>query len=447
MRKKMFVLVSLLILASMLLAACAPAAPTAETIIKTVVVTEQVEVAGTPQIVEKVVTATPEPVKTEELKSVHPEFKNPDTFMVIDGAGEQETLDPAWTYETRGSGIEANIYEGLVWFKKDSTTEFVPALATDWKVSDDGLQWDFTIRKDVTFHEGGTLEPHDVAYTIQRDMLQGRTDGPEWIAYEAFFGPDLAAASSKDFAAALEKVETFEKLTPAQTKDACEQVLSKVTADDAAGTVTLKLTEPTPWMLAITASNFLGAIVDKEWMVENGDWDGTCDNWTKWADPPAENTLLFNKANGTGPYKLDHWTPGEETVLVANENYWRKEPMWEGGPSGAPSIKRVVLKNVTEWGTRLSMLEAGDADWIYAPPAFRAQLYPYAKETCDSTGNCQETNPNGYLQIWRDLPLPALTPAQFNWQINVEGGNPYVGSGKLDGNGIPPDFFQDIHIH
>lgn len=281
MRKNIFVLVSLVILASMLLAACAPAAPTPATVVKTVVVTEKVEVAGTPQIVEKVITATPPPAATEApLKAVHPEFKNPDTFVVIDGAGEQETLDPAWTYETRGSGIEANIYEGLTWWNKDNPSDFIPALATEWKTSADGLQWDFTIRKGVTFHEGGTLEPHDVAYTIQRDMLQGRTDGPEWIAYEAFFGPDLAMASSKDFAAALEKKKTFEELTPAQVKDACDQIQSKVVADDTAGTVTLHLTEPTPWMLAITASNFLGAIVDKEWMVQNGDWDGTCDNWT-----------------------------------------------------------------------------------------------------------------------------------------------------------------------
>jgi peptide/nickel transport system substrate-binding protein len=92
------------------------------------------------------------------------------------------------------------------------------------------------------------------------------------------------------------------------------------------------------------------------------------------------------------------------------------------------------------------MLEAGDADTIYAPPAFRSQLYPYAKQTCDATESCTETNPNGYLTIFRDLPQPAMTPAQFNWQINVEGGSPFVGSGALDGNGIPPDFFQDIHI-
>jgi peptide/nickel transport system substrate-binding protein len=39
-----------------------------------------------------------------------------------------------------------------------------------------------------------------------------------------------------------------------------------------------------------------------------------------------------------------------------------------------------------------------------------------------------------------------MTPAQFNWQINDEGGNVFQGSGELDGNGIPADFFQDIHI-
>ncbi len=131
---------------------------------------------------------------------------------------------------------------------------------------------------------------------------------------------------------------------------------------------------------------------------------------------------------------------------MANDNYWRTEPMWEGSPSGAPQIKRVVFKNITEWGTRLAMLEAGDADWIYTTANYRGQLYPYAKTTCDAAGNCQDTNPNGYLTIYRDEPMVAMTPAQFNWQINVEGGNPYVGSGALDGNGITPDFFSDIHI-
>jgi len=447
MRTKIFALLSLLIVASvasMALVACAPVAP--ETVVETieVVKTQIVEIAGTPMVI----TATPEPEPSgEPLKVVSPEFKNPGTYMVIGGAGEPETLDPAWTYETAGGATETNIYEGLVWYDRENFNKFVPALATEWTTSPDGLEWTFKIRRGVTFHEGGTLEPHDVAYSLMRHMLQGRVDGPQWIAYEGFFGSALAMSSIKNFSAAYIGKETFEELTPEELKKVCEDIRSNIIADDAAGTITYKLVQPMPWMLPVVANNYMGQVLDQEWMIEQGDWDGTCDNWTKWADPPAEGSLLFNRANGTGPYKLDHWTPGEEIVLTANENYWRTEPMWEGGPSGAPRIKRVVIKDISEWGTRMAMFEAGDADWIYAPPQYRPQLYPYAKEYCAADGSsCKEANPQGYIRVYKDLPEPAITPAQFNWQINTEGGNPYIGSGQLDGNGTPPDFFQDIHI-
>ncbi|MCA9871234.1 MAG: hypothetical protein KC487_12780, partial [Anaerolineae bacterium] len=160
----------------------------------------------------------------------------------------------------------------------------------------------------------------------------------------------------------------------------------------------------------------------------------------------ASETILLDQANGTGPYMLDHWTPGEEIVLTAFEDYWRDEPMWEGGPSGPASIKRVVIKDISEWGTRLAMLEAGDADYIYVPPPYRPQLEPYVHTWCNQEEECSEGNADGYLLAYRDLPSPAITPAQFNWNINVEGGNPFIGSGELDGNGIPADFFNDIHI-
>jgi peptide/nickel transport system substrate-binding protein len=39
-----------------------------------------------------------------------------------------------------------------------------------------------------------------------------------------------------------------------------------------------------------------------------------------------------------------------------------------------------------------------------------------------------------------------MTPAQFNQAINAEGGNVLMGSGELDGNGIPSDFFTDVNI-
>ena len=438
MSKKWYVFVAVLTVASTLLAACAqPAVPEKEVV--EVEVTKLVE----GETVVEVVTATPEPEATEEpLAAISPEFRNPDTYTVITGAGEPETLDPAWTYETAGSAKENNIYESLVWFNKDRTDEFVPVLATDWDINDTGDVWTFNVREGVTFHEGGTLEPHDVAYSIHRALLQDRIDGPHWMTLEAFFG----LYTIEDLAIELAGVDSFDAVPAASLVETCEMVKGAVVADDEAGTVTYNLFAPTPWFLAMLSNSFMGAVTDMEWMAENGAWDGSCDTWVDYHDPPAEGTILFNAANGTGPYMLDHWTPGEEIVLVANENYWRTEPIWEGGPSGAPSIKRVLIKNIDEWGTRLAMFEAGDADYIYVPPQYRPQIEPYYKTMCYTDGTCEEGNPNGYIQVYRDLPQVAMTPAQLNWNINAEGGNPFMGSGALDGNGIPSDFFSDIHV-
>jgi peptide/nickel transport system substrate-binding protein len=429
MRSKLFLVLSLLIVASMVLAACAPSAAPAE------------EPAAPAE--EPAEQPAEEPAAPAEEPAMGPEITDPDTYYVVSGAGEQETLDPAWTYETAGSAVEQNVYEGMVWFNRERTDEFVPVLATDWSVNDTGDVWTFNVREGVTFHEGGTLEPHDVAYSVQRALLQDRIDGPHWMTLEAFFGlytvEDLAIGDSgKDFA----------DLSDEELVAACEKVKTAVVADDEAGTVTYNLYAPTPWFLAMMANPFLGATLDMEWMIEQGAWDGSCDTWVQYHDPVAQDTVLFNQANGTGPYKLDHWTPGEETVLTANENYWRADddPIWEGGPSGVPSIKNVVIKNVEEWGTRQAMLEAGDADYIYVDNQYFPQLEPDYAVICDATDEtCEETG-SGYIQAWVNEPQAAMTPAQFNWNISLEGGNPFAGSGELDGNGIPADFFSDIHV-
>lgn len=424
-----------LVIAAMLLAACAPSPAPAEQVEVTRIV------AGTPETV--IVTATPEPEEAEEpLAQIAPEFKNPDTYVIITGAGEPETMDPHWTYETAGGGVQGNIYEGLIWFNKERTDEFVPMLATSWEANEAGDAWTFNIREGVTFHEGGTLEPHDVAYSVHRALLQDRIDGPHWMTLEAFFG----LYAIEDLAKSISGVESFDEVSDADLVTTCEMVKEALVADDEAGTVTFNLNTATPWFLAMLTNTFLGSTLDMEWMVENGGWDGSCDTWVDYYNPVAQDTILFNQANGTGPYILDHWTPGEDTVLVANENYWRTEPIWEGGPSGPPSIKRVLIQNINEWGTRRAMFEAGDADTIYVPSQYRPQLEPYYKTVCYPDESCEEGNPEGYILAYRDMPVPAMTPAQFNWQIDVEGGNPYVGSGQLDGNGVPPDFFSDIHV-
>ncbi len=434
--KRLFALSSLIVVAAMLITACQP-----EAAVETVVVTQVVEVEGERVVEEVVVTATPAPEPTEvPMAVIAPEFKNPDTYMIVAGAGWPETMDPAWAYDTASAAVQGNFYEGLIWFDRERTDAFVPALATDWEVNDAGDVWTFNIRQGVTFHDGGTLEPHDVTYSMHRALLQDRIDGPHWMSLEAFFG----LYAIEDLALEISGAEAFEDVSDADLVATCEMVKAAAVADDEAGTVTYNLNMATPWFLAMLAQSFMGSVLDMEWMVENGGWDGSCDNWVDYHDPLVGDTILFNDGNGTGPYIFDHWTPNEEIVLVANENYWRTEPMWEGGPSGAASIKRIVIKNIEEWGTRLAMFEAGDADFVYVPAQYRPQLDPYYKTMCYMDESCEEGNPDGYIQVHRDLPRTAMTPAQFNWQVDAE--SPYIGSGELNGNGIPPDFFNDVHI-
>jgi len=49
------------------------------------------------------------------------------------------------------------------------------------------------------------------------------------------------------------------------------------------------------------------------------------------------------------------------------------------------------------------------------------------------------------VRVRENLPSLSFNSIFFNQRINPEG-NKYIGSGKLDGNGIPPDFFDNVNI-
>lgn len=62
---------------------------------------------------------------------------------------------------------------------------------------------------------------------------------------------------------------------------------------------------------------------------------------------------------GTGRYVYEGWTPGEQLVIKQNPNYW----------GGAPEFTSVTFKPVVENGTRVAMLQSGDADFIFPVPS------------------------------------------------------------------------------
>lgn len=189
------------------------------------------------------------------------------------------------------------------------------------------------------------------------------------------------------------------------------------------------------------------SIVSKPWVIQQGGWDGTPATAEKHHDPAAEQDELFKVMNGTGPFKLDRWAPNEEIDLSRNDNYWQTTPMWDGAPTGPAKLQRVIIKNVSEWGTRFSMFQAGDADIATVDNQFITQVDPLVKEVCEyRTGTCTPANGTGTIRVYKDLPLVVGQPIQFNENVNASGGNAALGSGKLDGNGAPPDFFSDINV-
>lgn len=139
-----------------------------------------------------------------------------------------------------------------------------PSLAESWKVSDDGLTYEFVIRQGALFHNGEPVTAEDVKYSFERyrgashSVMKGR----------------VAAVETPD---------------PRR--------------------VVFKLKAPWPDFLTFYATaTGSGWIVPKAYVEKVGE-DG------------------YKKAPiGAGPYKFVSFTPGVELVVEAFDKYWRKTP-------------------------------------------------------------------------------------------------------------------------
>lgn len=103
-------------------------------------------------------------------------------------------------------------------------------------------------------------------------------------------------------------------------------------------TIKMKLSSPYAAFPYGVASR-LGGIADKEYY-----------------DQVGEDGYLKNPI-GTGPYKFVEYVSGDHTTLEANENYWQ----------GAPSIKNIIIKTVSDTNTQILGLQNGDYDVVRNP--------------------------------------------------------------------------------
>lgn len=380
-------------------------------------------------------------------------IKDPDTLVIAWPYMAARSLDPTVNYSHFNVSLFFNIYDTLVFYDGESVEQVGPWLATEVPsvanglIADGGTTYVFPIRQGVTFQAGpvtgpdgqpvvgsGVLTPEDVAYTFQRGLLADPAGGAEWMLWQPIFGVnallDLARQiEERNGGKRAAEVAAIADVSPATRDAVCAAVKNAVQVDG--GRVVFHLVEPSAPFLKILATG-AGSILDKEWVAaeirdasgkvtKKAGWDGDCATWLSFYDRKAEDGELYELTNGSGPFKLTRWAADDGWVLTRNDAYWK----------GPARLKEVDWKVVPEFTTRLLMYQNGDADYINVPFSNVDQIQPLVEQ--------------GAIREIKGLPSLAMWYMNFNQKVDPDR-NGFIGSGRLDGDGVPPDFFSDIDV-
>jgi peptide/nickel transport system substrate-binding protein len=326
-----------------------------------------------------------------------------DTFVLAE-VDEITSLDPAYSYDNASQNLIFNVYDTLIGFDKSSFKRLIPLLAVripslkNGRISPDGRVYRFRIRQGVRFQDGSKLSPQDVRYSLLRFMMMDRPGGPSALLLE----PILGISSTRDDEQNLSVI--FK---------AAKQAV-RVKGQD----VVITLQRPFAPFLSIMAR--WSYVLPQRWAKEHGDWDGTEAGLKYFNNPSQDRGYLHAHMNGSGPFKFERWNPAAKYVILdRNDGYWRKPA----------DLKRVIIKTVTEFSTQKLMLETGDVDAINVSPVFLRELEKIKG-----------------VKIADHLARLATDPVFFfTFKINPTA-NRDIGSGRLDGQGIPPDFFLDPDV-
>lgn len=165
-----------------------------------------------------------EGTENSSTQSTKPEADSvADSHIIIGIPQDLDSLVPSLSQGAGTQEILFNIYEGLI--KPDSDGNLIPAVASDYTMSEDGLTYTFTLRDGIKFHNGNPVTVADVKYSI--DTCAGLNGGEPVISafsnIESVETPDeqtiiiTLKESSSSFLAILATVEAA--IVPADVDD------------------------------------------------------------------------------------------------------------------------------------------------------------------------------------------------------------------------------------
>lgn len=319
----------------------------------------------------------------------------PKDTLVIQQAADIPTMDPGVTYDTSSGSVTENLYETLLTYKGASLTQLEPLLATAWKISNGGKTYTFDLRKNVKFHSGNPMTCADAEYSIERNLVTNSAESGNWFIAESLLGTGSNANDDKTI--------TWARI-------------DKAVECNNAGQLVFNLPSVDPAFLAKMA--YTGqSIVDSKHAIKLGEWSGKEADWKAWVGKDLTNSKLSQTPSGTGAYKFVR-KDANAFLATAFDGYWGKKP----------AIKNVIIQKVGELAARQQAFLRGDADLIEG-----------AGRTVD-----EEQIKGKPGVVWIDnLPNTSASGFFMNENIKATG---LLGSGKLDGKGIPANFFKDVNV-
>ena len=202
--------------------------------------------------------------------------------------------NPLLVQDEGGAGLLGSTGEFLSF--SNSKLELEPRIAEEWTPNDDGSEWTFKIRQGVKFHSGASLVADDVVQT-----------------FEKLINPKGGSANAQS---ALGGV-----LSPGNTE----------ATDDA--TVVFHLDAPNGnFPTLVSSANYNAIIIPAD--LDPADWGKTFE--------------------GTGPFKLQKFTPKQGATFVRNDAYW-------GEKANPDSME---LKFYDEEAPMVLALQGGEVDFV-----------------------------------------------------------------------------------
>ena len=218
---------------------------------------------------------------------------------------DPDNLNYLTTGKAATANITSNVIDGLM--ENDRYGNFVPSMAEDWSVSQDGLTYTYTIRKDAKWY---TSEGEEYAPVKAQDFVTG-------LKY---------AADNKSEALYLvqESIKGLDAYVKGEVKDFSEVGIKAI--DDQ--TVQYTLNKPESFWNSKTTMGIL-APVNEEFLTSKGS------DFAKATDP---SSILYN-----GPFLLKSLVAKSSVEFEKNPNYWDKDNVhidkvklsfWDGQDTG-----------------------------------------------------------------------------------------------------------------